>query len=76
MVWLSLLKVVLGLASSLSSYLRDKGLLEAGETKELSKMLDNSIDILDRSNTSRNDAIKRFDDTDGVPDDNDPNLRD
>lgn len=39
MGWLSLLKIVLSLASTIASYLREKKLLDAGAKAEVGRML-------------------------------------
>ena len=76
MVWLTVLKALLGFASSLAGYLRDKQLLDAGEAKAISIQLESSLDALDRATKARRAAVAKFDDANGVPDDEDPNLRD
>lgn len=76
MVWLSLLRAILGLATGLTGYLRDKRLIEAGEAKLINRQLNGALDAIRRSNEARSRAASEFDRTDGVPDDKDPNLRD
>jgi len=76
MGWLALLKAVLGLAQSLTGYLRDKQLIDAGEAKAIATQLEGSLHALERANEARSNAVRRFDDDNGVPDDTDTNLRD
>lgn len=76
MGWLSLLKAVLSFARILADYLRDKQLMDAGEAKAISAQLENSLHALERARVARKRAVADFDKRDGVPDDNDPNLRD
>lgn len=74
MSWLGLLKVVLGFASALTGYLRDKQLMDAGEAKAIAAQLESSLDAVERARKARNNAVADFD-ANGVRDD-DPNLRD
>lgn len=76
MNWLALLRVILGLASSLTDYLRDKQLIEAGEAKAISEGLKNAQNAITKARKARYNANRAFDERDGVPDDKDPNLRD
>lgn len=76
MSWLALLKAILGFASALTGYLRDKQLMDAGEAKAIVKQLESSLDAVERARAARRNAVADFDKRNGVPDDNDPNLRD
>lgn len=76
MGWIALLKAVLGFASALAGYLRDKQLIDAGEAKAIVAQLESSLDALERARIARRDAVAKFDAANGVPDDKDPNLRD
>lgn len=73
---INLLKVLLGLASSLASYLDNRQLIEAGEAKAIAEGLKNAQDAIQRADTARRNANRDFDKSGGVPDDGDPNLRD
>jgi len=76
MNWLALLKGLLALSNSLTEYLRNKQLLEAGEAQAISEGLQNAQDAIQKAREARNTAVREFDKRDGVPDDEDPNLRD
>lgn len=76
MNWLALLKGLLSLSNSLTEYLRNKQLLEAGEAQAISEGLQNAQVAIKKAREARNNAVREFDKRDGVPDDEDPNLRD
>lgn len=50
MGWLSLLKILLSLASTIANYVRESKLMDAGAQREVSKML---IAISDRAGIAR-----------------------
>jgi hypothetical protein len=74
MGWIALLKAVLGFASVLAGYLRDKQLIDAGEAKAIVAQLESSLNALDRARKARASAVADYD-ANGVRDE-DPNLRD
>lgn len=76
MVWLKLLKLLLQLSSDLTVHLQSKQLMEAGEASAIREMLYNAIHRSNEAIKARNAAGAKFDARNGVPDDNDPNLRD
>ena len=76
MVWLTVLKALLSFARGLTGYLRDKQLLDAGEAKAIASQLESSLNALASATKARRAAVAKFDDANGVPDDEDPNLRD
>lgn len=76
MGWLAFLRALLGLAGTVASYLSNKQLLDAGEAKAIAEGLDNANKALQKAYDARSGAVADFDERDGVPDDNDPNLRD
>lgn len=76
MSWLALLRLVLSLAQSLTSYLNNKRLIDAGEAKAIARQLESSLNAVERASTARAGAVDAFGKRDGVPDDEDPNLRD
>jgi hypothetical protein len=76
MNWLAILRALLGLASSLTTYLQNKQLIEAGEAQAIVEGLKNAQDAITRARKARRDAVADFDKHDGMPDNNDPNLRD
>ena len=76
MNWLAMLRALLGLASSLTAYLQNKQLIEAGEAQAIAEGLKNAQDAITKARKARRNAVTDFDKRDGVPDDNDPNLRD
>lgn len=76
MSWIALLKGILGIASSLTAYINNKQLMDAGEAKAIARQLESSINVLDKAQKARRAAVADFDARDGVPDEQDPNLRD
>lgn len=76
MNWLAILRALLGLASSLTSYLQEKQLIEAGEAKAIAEGLKNAQAATEKARKARRDALRKFDKSGGLPDDDDPNLRD
>lgn len=73
---LAVLRALLSLASSLTTYLQNKQILEAGEAKAVSEGLKNAQNAITKAHKTRYNANRAFDERDGVPDDQDPNLRD
>lgn len=76
MNWLAILRSLLGLCFSLTEYMKNKQLLEAGEARAIAEGLRNANDIIIKVRKARSDAELDFDKRNGVPDDSDPNLRD
>jgi len=76
MNWLALLKGLLALSNSLTEYLRNKQLIDAGEAQAISEGLQNAQDAVQKAREDRRPGVREFDKRDGVPDDEDPNLRD
>lgn len=76
MNWLAILRALLGLASSITSYLQERQLIEAGEARAIAEGLKNAQDAITKANQARRTAERKFDESGGVPDDSDPNLRD
>lgn len=76
MNWLAILRALLGLANSLTSYLQEKQLIEAGEAQAIAEGLKNAQDAISKARKARRNALNDFDRRNGVPDDDDPNLRD
>ena len=76
MGWLGLLKTLLGLASAVADYMNKKQLLDAGEAKAISEGLTKANEIVKNANKARLSASRSFDDRNGLPDEQDPNLRD
>lgn len=75
-MWVGLLRVMINLATSLASYVESKQLLDAGEARGILKGLTYAKNKLDKANRARDAAVNEFDKRDGLPDDDDPNLRD
>lgn len=73
---LAILRAVLGLASLLTTYLQNKQLIKAGEAKAIAEGLKNAQEATEKARRARNAALRKFDESNGVPDDSDPNLRD
>lgn len=71
-----LLKAALSFASFLTEYLKNKQLIEAGEAKAIAKGLENANETIDKARRARRNAVRNFDRTNGMCDEDDPNLRD
>jgi len=76
MAWLAVLKAILGLAGSLAAYLNNKQLLDAGEAQAIVKSLNHAKETINKATAARNKATSDFDDANGLPNNDDPNLRD
>ena len=76
MAWLRILEAVLGFARALAEYVERKQLMDAGEAKAIASQLESSANVLQRAINARRNAVDSFDANNGVPDDEDPNLRD
>jgi len=76
MAWLRILEAVLGFARALAEYVERKQLMDAGEAKAIASQLESSANVLRNARMARDNAVSNFDDNGGVPDDEDPNLRD
>ena len=76
MNFVSLLRAILGLASTLANYLQSKQLMDAGEAQAVIKSLEHAQNAITKANKARDISEHDFDARDGVPDDSDPNLRD
>lgn len=76
MAWLRILEAVLGFARALTDYLNSKQLMDAGEAKAIASQLESSLNAVQRAKSARAVAVDKFDASNGVPDDEDPNLRD
>lgn len=76
MSWLALLKGLLGLGFSLIGYLQNRQLIEAGEARAIAEGLQNAQDAINKARKARRAVVSEFDERDGVPDEDDPNLRD
>ncbi|QJI53343.1 hypothetical protein vBAcoSR7M_21 [Alteromonas phage vB_AcoS-R7M] len=76
MVWLKFFKLLLQLSFNISKYLETKQLLNAGEAIAIRKGLEDAIAKSNKAMRARNAAGAKFDSANGVPDNNDPNLRD
>lgn len=76
MNWLSFIWLLLKVANALLDFAKTRKQVSDAEAAIVARALKDSIDALDRANKSRADAERKFDESGGVPDDNDPNLRD
>lgn len=76
MGWLGLLRTLLGLTASLTSYLKDKQLIEAGEAQAIAEGLHDAQVAVAKARRARRAAVDKFNKRDGLPDEDDPNLRD
>lgn len=69
MIWLALLNLFLTLANTLTNYVREQKLMDAGAANEIAKSLQANIALLDKVRRARADAGDKFDS--GVRDDAD-----
>lgn len=76
MGWLQLIGILLGLVNSLVSWAKERQLIEMVVAQELSNNLERSIVLLQKASKARDDALREHDARGGVPDEDDPNLRD
>lgn len=76
MSWLAFVKSLVSLTLSLVRFLETKQLLEAGEARAIATQLESSVDACNKARLARDAALQRFNATGGVPDEQDPNLRD
>lgn len=75
-MWISILLAVVKVAGSLTSYLQQKKLIEAGEANIINKNLKDALHVIETANKARDTALADFDRNNGVPDPSDKNLRD
>jgi len=55
MIWLAILKLLLTVSNSLTGYMREKQLLDAGEAKNLSRGLQETLDVIEKIKTAKRD---------------------
>lgn len=73
---MAILKILLSLASSVAQYMQNKQLLEAGKAQAILQGIKDAREITKTANAARSDAVAKFDERAGLPDESDPNLRD
>lgn len=76
MSWVSIILLLLKIAESLMTQARKRGEMTQAQDALLSRSLRSSIDALQSADKARHDAERAFDESGGVPDESDPNLRD
>lgn len=76
MFWLVFMRKLVEFALSLTGYLDRKQLIDAGEAQAISEGLQSAQRAITKARRARLAAIDDFDKRNGVPDDDDPNLRD
>jgi hypothetical protein len=76
MLWVSLLRTLLGIAASVATYVQQRQLMDAGRAEQINKALSHANENIKKANRARDAAERDFDKRDGVPDNDDPNLRD
>lgn len=76
MQWLSLIVALLQAISALTSYLKEKKLIEAATADLLKKQLDGASEIIAKAKAARKAAADKSAASGGVLDESDPNLRD
>ena len=76
MNWIAILKTMLKLTSSLAAYVHAKQLMEAGESKIIAESLKNAQAEIEKAREAKTSALRDFNKSNGVPDEQDPNLRD
>ena len=73
---LPLFAALLDFLSGFGQYLANKSLLNAGEAQAVLKGLQDATEAIKNARRARAGALSEFDSLDGVPDEDDPNLRD
>jgi len=76
MTWAAIIKLLLSLVLSMVNHARRQNAIDEGEALTVARALKESLDAMDKANRARDDAHRKFDESNGVPDDSDPNLRD
>lgn len=76
MSWATALFALIQLVASLVKWAEARQAVEAADAKRMAQILRGSIDVLERVEGARADAIRKFRESGGLPDDGDPNLRD
>ena len=72
MIWIKLLLLALNVANLFLQQARRAQAINEAQAETLEA----SIDAARKATQARNDALRDFDDRDGMPDEHDPNLRD
>lgn len=62
MIWLTLLKALLSLASSVASYLHEKQLIDAGHSKAIAESSNAALDAVKKAQDARNSLSSTPDD--------------
>lgn len=73
---LTILKLLLSLANSAASYVERKQLMDAGEARYIRGQINEAQERVAIANKARDDSNRDFDNRGGVPNNDDPNLRD
>lgn len=73
---IKLLEYLLRFAFALTEHLRLKGALEAGRALAILKGLEHAKIALHKAKIAKDKALSDFDNSNGVLDESDPNLRD
>lgn len=76
MSWATALLALIQLVASLVKWAEARQAVEAADAKRMAQILRGSIDVLERVEGARADAIRKFRESGGLPDDDDPDLRD
>lgn len=76
MTWINIIWLLLRFASELLNYAQSRKAVAEAEAAIVARALKESLDALDKAKSARADAERRFDESGGVPDESDPNLRD
>jgi phage portal protein BeeE len=75
-MWVAAIKLALAVAAFLTERARQRGALLDAEAKLLAGQMNVSLDTLEAVRNARNAAESDFDQSGGLPKDDDPNLRD
>lgn len=76
MTGLSILKLLLTLINNLLQYLQNKKVIDNWQAHHIKKRTSDIEKIINEAKQIRRAANDKFDESDGVPDDSDSNLRD
>lgn len=76
MAWLTIFQLGLKGFVAFTDLLRDKQLMDAGAAKVIKESLEKADEEVSQALEAKRLGLRRFDDLGGLPDAEDPNLRD
>ena len=76
MAWFKLLNLAFAFVNAILKHMNDKKLIDAGRALQIKEELIHAQKSVQKAQDARSAALDNFDANDGVPDEQDPNLRD